>query len=70
MADFGGKPGGNDGIARALGQQAGEFEENLSDFISFEYYFKEEFLFCCLQQLQTSEFPSKGSKYEAQMKDF
>lgn len=42
MADFGGKPGGNDGIARALGQQAGEFEENLSDFISFKYYFKEE----------------------------
>lgn len=48
MADFGGKLGGSDGIARALGQQAGEFEESLSDFISFKYYFKEEFLFCCL----------------------
>ncbi|XP_013768921.1 glycine-rich cell wall structural protein 1.0-like isoform X1 [Pundamilia nyererei] len=27
MADFGGKPGGNDGIARALGQQAGKVVE-------------------------------------------
>lgn len=59
MADFGGKLGGNDGIARALGQQAGEFEENLSDFISFEYYFKEEFLFCCCNSFKPQSFLQK-----------
>lgn len=47
MADFLGKALGNDGIARTAGQQAGEFGLNV-------ILKREEFLFCCLQQLQTS----------------